>query len=99
MSTLFITADVKPEHTDELEEAATKLFAALEAAQLDGVKYASARIDGTSTYAVVLQLDDPNHNPMVVLPEFVAYQESLKGWLAGPPTVQPATVVGSYRLF
>jgi hypothetical protein len=33
------------------------------------------------------------------MPVFQAFQEGLKGWLAEPPTPEPMTVVGSYRLF
>jgi hypothetical protein len=38
-------------------------------------------------------------NPLPALPEFRAFQEGLRGWVAEPPAVEQLTVMGSYRFF
>ena len=99
MNVMMIRATVKAENVADLEAAAKEFFAAVDAARPEGVKYASARLpDGVSVVAL-LALDDPADNPLTALPEFGEFQERLKEWLAGPPTVEPLTVLGSYELF
>src|SRR5262245_14057538 len=99
MSVVMIRAKVKAESVDEIEAATGKMFAAVNAAQPDGVKYASTRLaDGVSVVAL-LALDDPDENPLQALPEFREFQERLPEWLAEPPTVEPLTVIGPYQLF
>lgn len=51
------------------------------------------------TFVVLLELDDGIENPLVQMPEFVAFQEGLREWMAEPPILEPLTVIGSYRLF
>jgi hypothetical protein len=99
MSVVMIRAKVKAESVVDIEAAAEKMFAAVHAAQPDGVQYASTRLaDGVSVVAL-LALDDPDDNPLLALSEFREFQERLPEWLAEPPTVEPLTVIGSYRLF
>jgi hypothetical protein len=51
------------------------------------------------TSVAVLELDDGVDNPLPALPEFRAFQEHLKNWMAEPPISEPVTVIGSYRFF
>lgn len=90
---------VKAEHIAEIEAAAGRLFAAVHRERPDGLHYASCRLSDGVTYVILLALDDGVENPLPALPEFAEFQEGLKRWLAGPPTTERATVVGSYRLF
>jgi hypothetical protein len=99
MTVMMLRATVKDEHVAEVEEAATKMFAAIEAAGLDGVRYASCRAADGVTYVALLELEDGIENPLPTIPEFRTFQAALPQWLAGPPTPEQLTVVGSYRLF
>jgi hypothetical protein len=99
MNTLMVRSKVKAEHAAELEAAVKRVFAALEQAQPHGIRYASCRLPDGVTYVAVLELDDGINNPLPGLPEFQAFQEGLKEWMAGPPVAEPVTVVGSYRFF
>jgi hypothetical protein len=99
LSVLIVTAKVAPEHTGDVEAAARRMFAAIERAAPDGVKYASTRLADGTTYVAVLEVADGVDNPLPGIPEFVEFQQGLRGWVAEPPAAGPAGVVGNYRLF
>lgn len=97
MATTMFRAKVEDEHVDALEAMLRKMFAAIESAGPEGVKYASTRTaDGT--FVGILAIDG-EENPLLAVPEFAEFQIALRGWLAEPPVVEPLEVVGSYRLF
>jgi len=99
MSVIMIRATVKADSVVAVEASARKMFAAIEQAQPRGVRYASCRLPDGVTFVALLALEDGIDNPLPALPEFRAFQDSLKNWMAEPPTAEPLTVVGSYRLF
>jgi hypothetical protein len=99
MNIMMIRAKVKPEHVSDIESAAKTLFAAIEVHQPQGVKYASSRTSDGVSFIILLALANPSENPLGAIPEFRAFQESLKAWLAEPTISEPLTVVGSYNLF
>jgi hypothetical protein len=99
MSVLMAQAKVKTENVTDVQTAANKMFAALDAAQPEGVRYAWAVFPDGETFVALVQLDDGVENPIPAFPEFRELQERLEGWIAEPPNSQPLTVVGSYRLF
>ena len=47
----------------------------------------------------LLELEGGVDNPLKAPPAFVEFQEDLKKWVSGPPTLEQMTVIGSYRLF
>jgi hypothetical protein len=98
MGVMMIRAKVKPEVTADVEAAAQKMFAAINAARPDGVRYAACRLPDGETFVVLLALDGDD-NSLAVIPEFQQFQGSLRDWLAEPPTPEQLTVVGSYNLF
>jgi quinol monooxygenase YgiN len=98
MSVRMVRAKIKPDKAAEMEKAARDMFAAIDAAQPQGVRYASSRLADGETYVILLALDDES-NPLAAVPAFRDFQENLKNWLAGPPAVEELTPVGSYRLF
>lgn len=99
MSVRMVRAKIKPGKAAELEEAAAEMFAAIQAAQPQGVRYASCKLPDGETYVILLALDDDDNNPLVAVPAFRDFQENIKSWLAGPPAVEQLTPLGSYRLF
>lgn len=99
MDVVMIRAKVNAENVPDIEAAAEKMFAAIDAARPEGVKYASAGLADGVSFVALLAFDDPADNPLAAIPEFREFQERLKGWLAEPPTVEPLTVLGSYELF
>ena len=95
---LIVQSKVKEESVAEVDAAAGRMFAAIEQAQPEGIRYGSFRLADGVTYVAVLQVEDGIENPLPGLPEFREFQEGLAGWVAEPPAAGPATVVGSYRL-
>ena len=99
MNVMMFRAKIKPEHVSDVESAVTTMFAALQAQQPQGVKYASSRASDGTTFIILLALENPSENPLPAIPEFQAFQSSMRGWLAEPTMPEPLTVVGSYNLF
>jgi hypothetical protein len=99
MNVMTVRAKVKKESVAEITAAAKTMFAAIDEAQPQGVRYASSLLPDGVTFVVFLALDDPTHNPLAALPEFREFQGNLKNWIAEPPVPEQLTVVGSYRLF
>lgn len=99
MSIRMVRATIRPEKTTELEKATREMFAAIEAAHPEGVRYASSRLPDGETYVILLALDDDENNPLTEVEAFREFQENLRNWIAGPPAVTELTPVGSYRLF
>ncbi|MGH2883694.1 MAG: hypothetical protein ACRDPA_13515 [Solirubrobacteraceae bacterium] len=99
MSVQMASAKVKPESVDEIQAATEKMFAAINHAQPDGIRYASLLLADGETFVAVVQVDDGVENPIPGFSEFRELQELVDGSRAEPPSVQTLTLVGSYRLF
>jgi hypothetical protein len=99
MTAMLLRADVKPESVADVEAAVAKMFAAIEHAQPEGVRYASCRLADSATFVILLQLADGIENPLPAVREFNEFQANLPNWLAKPPVPEQLTVVGSYNLF
>lgn len=99
MSVIMIRAKVQPDRTADLEAAAKQLFTALHDIQPQGVRYGSCRRADGTTYMILLEIEEGFENPLPALPEFQQFQAALRGLLAEPPTTEPLTVIGTYRLF
>jgi hypothetical protein len=99
MSVLTVRATLKEEHVADAEAAVKRMFAAIERERLEGIRYASVRLEDGVTFLALLEVEDGMENPLAGLPEAQEFYASLPGWHAGPPEVGPATVIGSYRFF
>jgi hypothetical protein len=75
------------------------MFAAINATQPEGIRYASVLLPDGETFVALALVDDRVENPIPGLPEFRELQERVEGSRAGPTSVQPRKVIGSYRLF
>jgi hypothetical protein len=95
----MVHAKIRADKAAKLEKATREMFTAIEAAGPQGVRYASCKLADGETYVILLALDDDENNPLFAVPAFRDFQENLKNWIAGPPTVEELTPVGSYRLF
>ena len=67
---------INRESVTDVRAAATKVFAALDAAQPEGIRYASTLLADGETFVALLQLDDGVENPLPAFPEF---QEFMTG--------------------
>jgi hypothetical protein len=92
-------AKIKPEGVADVRAATEKMFAAINAAQPQGIRYASLLLADGETIVAVVQLDEGVENPVRGYPEFRELQGVVDGWRAEPNNIQSLTVMGSYRLF
>jgi hypothetical protein len=99
MSVQMVQAKIKVESVTDVQAAAQNMFAAINAAQPEGIRYASCLLPDGETFVALLQVDDGVENPLPGLPEFREFIEGVEASRAEPPNVQPLTVIGSYRLF
>jgi hypothetical protein len=99
MSVQMVQAKIKRESVTDVQAAAKEMFAAIEGAQPEGIRYASCLLPDGETFVALLQVDDGLENPLPGFPEFREFLEGVEASRAEPATVQPLTVIGSYRLF
>ena len=100
MSVRMFRARIKPDKASEVEKAAQELFAAIDAAQPEGVRYTWTKLADGGTYVLMVNLDDDANNPLAALPAFRETMDKLKTeWIAEPLVVEQLTPVGSYRFF
>jgi quinol monooxygenase YgiN len=99
MSVRMVRAKIRPGKTAEVERVSKEMFAAIEAAAPQGVRYASCKLPDDETFVILLELDDDENNPLFTVPAFRDFQAALQSWVAGSPVVEQLTPVGSYRLF
>jgi hypothetical protein len=98
MSTLMIQSKIQAESAADVEAAVKKMLVALDAAQPEGIRYASSLLPDGQTFIALLDLEDGVDNPLTGLPEYQELLELVEGARAEPPIVQSWTVIGSYRL-
>ena len=99
MNVITVQAKLKEEHVADAEAAVKRMFAAIEREQLEGIRYASVKLEDGVSFLALLELEDGVENPLAGLPEAQEFYDSLPSWYAEPPAFGPATVVGSYRFF
>ena len=98
MNVQMVQAKIRRERVIEVQAAARKMFAAIDAAQPEGIRYASSLLPDGETFVALLQVDGVE-NPLPGIPEVREFLEGVEASRAEPATVQPLTVIGSYRLF
>ncbi len=99
MSVQMAQVKIIAESVTDVQAATKKMFAAIDAAEPEGIRYASLLLADGETFVAVVQVDDGVENPIPGFPEFRALQEVVEASRAEQPDVQPLTVVGSYRMF
>jgi len=99
MSVHMVQAKIKPERVTDVQAATKEMFAAINAAQPEGIRYASSLLPDGQTFVALLQVDEGVGNPLPEFPGFREFLEVVEASRAEPANVQPLTIIGSYRLF
>jgi hypothetical protein len=90
----------KPERADENQQLIEAVFAALARRQPDHLRYASFRLDDGVSFVHMASVETADgSNPLESVDEFRAFSKDVADRCDEPPTVQVATLIGSYRLF
>jgi hypothetical protein len=99
MSLTLVRQNVKDGSLEEAEAAVRDLFATLDRVRPEGIRYASTRVAGSSTFVILVELADGSEDPRPAIPEYGRFLEQLEDWVEGPPVIEQLDVVGSYDLF
>ena len=97
MKRTLIRYKAKPEAADRNAELVTAVFAELKAAQPEGVRYLTLRLEDDSFVHLVENADDgPSLLP--TLKAFQEFQSEIRERCIEPPAPRGAIVVGNYRM-
>ena len=98
MRRTLIRYKTRPEAADENAELIAAVFAELKAAQPEGVRYLSLRLEDDTFIHLVESAADDGSSALPKLAAFGAFQSGIRERCAEPPLVKGATVVGNYRM-
>ncbi len=98
MKRTVIRYRTKPEMADRNAELVAAVFAELKAAQPEGLRYLSLRLEDDTFIHVVEIAADDGGSPLPKLPAFAAFQNGIRERCAEPPVPKGATIVGNYRM-
>ena len=97
MKRTVIRYKTKPEAAERNAELVKAVFAELQAARPEGVRYLTLRLDDDSFVHIVENADDgPSLLP--TLKAFQAFQNGIRERCTEPPAPRGAVVVGNYRM-
>jgi hypothetical protein len=83
---------------DRNAELVAAVFAELKAAQPEGLRYLSLRLEDDTFIHVVEAAADDGSSPLPKLPAFAAFQSGIRDRCAEPPLPNGATDVGNSRM-
>lgn len=90
---------VKADQLAAISAAGTRVLEALEREQPQGLLYAGCPLPDGVSFVTLVITDDGVDNPLLALPEYRAFAENFKAWIAESPTVEQLTAATSYRRF
>ena len=98
MKRTLIRYRTKPEQADSNAELIAAVFAELKAAQPDGTRYLSLRLEDDSFVHIVETTADDGSTVLPKLAAFNTFQNGIRERCEEPPVRRGATVVGNYRM-
>lgn len=98
MTRRLIRYRTRPDASDANAALIAAVFAELEAAKPDGLRYLSLRLDDDTFIHVVETSTDDGGGALPKLASFQAFQSGIRDRCAEPAQVRQATVVGNYRM-
>ena len=88
----------KPDMADRNAELVAAVFAELKAAQPQGLRYLSLRLEDDTFIHFVESAADDGSSALPKLAAFQAFQNGIRERCVEPPVPKGATVVGNYRM-
>jgi hypothetical protein len=98
MKRTLIRYKTRPEAADKNAELIAAVFAELKAAQPEGVRYLSLRLEDDTFIHLVESAADDGSSALPKLAAFGAFQSGIRERCAEPPLSRSAIVVGNYRM-
>jgi hypothetical protein len=98
MKRTVIRYRTRPDMADANAELVAAVFAELNAAQPEGLRYMSLRLEDDTFIHVVETMTEDGTSPLPKLKAFAAFQSGIRARCVEPPVPKGATVVGNYRM-
>lgn len=98
MKRTLIRYKTRPEMADGNAELVAAVFAELKAAQPDGVRYMTLRLEDDTFIHFVESAAEDGSSPLPKLAAFQAFQSGIRDRCVEPPMPRGATIVGNYRM-
>jgi len=98
MKRTVIRYKTKPDMAERNAELVAAVFTELKAAQPEGLRYLSLRLEDDTFIHVVEAAADDGASLLPKLPAFAAFQNGIRERCAEPPVPKGAIVVGNYRM-
>jgi hypothetical protein len=98
MKRTLIRYKTKAETTDRNAELIAGVFAELQAAKPEGIRYLSLRLEDDTFIHFVETAADDGGSPLPKLATFQAFQSGIRERCAEPPLIRGVTIVGNYRM-
>ena len=98
MKRTLIRYKTKPEMADKNAELVAAVFAELKAAQPDGVRYMTLRLEDDTFIHFVESTAEDGSSLLPKLAAFQAFQNGIRDRCVEPPMPRGATMVGNYRM-
>jgi hypothetical protein len=98
MRRTVIRYKAKPEMADKNAELVAAVFAELKAAQPEGFRYLSLRLEDDTFIHFVESAADDGSSALPKLAAFQAFQNGIRERCAEPPLAKGVTIVGNYRM-
>ena len=98
MQRRLIRYQTRPEMADRNAELVAAVFAELKAANPDGIRYLTLRLEDNTFVHLVETTTDAGSSALTQLGAFQAFQSGIRERCAEGPLVRGATVVGNYRM-
>jgi len=97
MKRTLIRYKTKPDMADRNAELIAEVFEELKAAQPEGVRYLSLRLDD-DTFVHFVETEAGSASALPGLAAFKAFQSGIRERCIEPPLPGGATIVGNYRM-
>ena len=98
MKRTLIRYRTKPDMADKNAALIAAVFAELKAANPEGIRYLSLRLEDDMFVHLVETTTDDGSNALTKLPAFQAFQSGVRERCAEPPLVRAVAIVGNYRM-
>ncbi|MDP1883304.1 MAG: hypothetical protein Q8K88_10525 [Bradyrhizobium sp.] len=98
MKRTLIRYKTKPELADKNAELIAAVFAELQAANPEGLRYLSLRLEDDSFVHIVENTADDGSGALPKLAAFQAFQSGIRERCAEPPVARSVSIVGNYRM-
>ena len=98
MGMTLVRYRVKEGRGDENQALVEAVFAELSAADPQGLRYGTLRLDDGVSFVHIASIAAES-NPLIDLASFKAFTEGLPGRCVEPPVAMASSIVGNHRLY